>query len=99
MGRNVERVPPAGPGSREPSVNRRGLIPTIGVQCGPSVPAHKPFIDILKMPMRVGGSKLGADVGQSSRPIYTYCDELARAVGEYGLGGGRNNWRARVKLF
>ncbi len=37
-------------------VNRRGLRPTIGVQCGPSVPAHKPFIDILKMPMRVGPS-------------------------------------------
>jgi hypothetical protein len=26
-------------------VNRRGLRPTVGMQCGPSLPAHKPFID------------------------------------------------------
>lgn len=38
------------------AVNRRGLRPTIGVQCGRSLTAHKSFTDNLEMPARVGPS-------------------------------------------
>ena len=37
-------------------MNRRGLRPTIGVQCGPSAAAYRPFVDNLKMPPWVGPS-------------------------------------------
>src|SRR5215470_14658499 len=39
---------PVGLVPRVENVNRRGLRPTIGAQCGPSVPAHTLFIDNLK---------------------------------------------------
>jgi hypothetical protein len=57
------------------AVNRRGLRPTIGVQCGPSVAAYNPFVDNLKMPSWVGPS-WAPMLGQSSRPIYTLATTL-----------------------
>ena len=38
------------------AVIRRGLRPTIGVQCGPSMTAYKPFAGNLKKLRRVGPS-------------------------------------------
>jgi hypothetical protein len=51
-------------------VNRRGVRPTIGVQCGPTAAADKPFVDNSKMPPSVGPS-WAPMWAQSSRPIYS----------------------------
>src|SRR5260370_41603230 len=49
------------------SVNRRGLRPIIGVQFGPSVTSYKTTRRQSKN-AATGGSKLGADMGQYSKP-------------------------------